>query len=83
MPLPIAHSAAGLAGYLAFEKRDLKSHPKQELLLGLCLFLANLPDLDFIPGLLIGEPGKKISSAGIDNQEKARVFFRASVFIGK
>ena len=32
---------------------------KQELfLLVLCLFLANLPDLDFIPGLLIGEPGR-------------------------
>ena len=59
MPLPIAHSAAGLAGYVAFKKRDPDSPAKQELfLLGLCLFLANLPDLDFIPGFLCGEPGR-------------------------
>ena len=59
MPLPIAHSAAGVAGYISFKKRNLDSPTKQEwLLLGLCLFLANLPDLDFIPGFLCGEPGK-------------------------
>ena len=59
MPLPIAHSAAGLAGYVAFKKRNPDSPAKQELfLLGLCLFLANLPDLDFIPGFLCGEPGR-------------------------
>jgi inner membrane protein len=59
MPLPIAHSAAGLAGYVAFKKRNPDSPRKQELfLLGLCLFLANLPDLDFIPGFLCGEPGR-------------------------
>jgi len=59
MPLPIAHSAAGLAGYVAFKKANLDSLPKQELfLLGLCLFLANLPDVDFIPGFLCGEPGR-------------------------
>ena len=59
MPLPIAHSVAGLAGYVAFKKRNPDSPPKQELfLLGLCLFLANLPDLDFIPGFLCGEPGR-------------------------
>jgi inner membrane protein len=59
MPLPIAHSAAGLAGYVAFKKANPDSPPKQELfLLGLCLFLANLPDLDFIPGFLCGEPGR-------------------------
>jgi len=59
MPLPIAHSAAGLAGYFAFKKRSSDSPPIQELfLLGLCLFLANLPDLDFIPGFLCGEIGR-------------------------
>jgi len=59
MPLPIAHSAAGLAGYVAFKKRNPDSPAKQELfLLGLCLFLANLPDVDFIPGFLCGEPGR-------------------------
>ncbi|OEU84248.1 MAG: hypothetical protein BA873_13960 [Desulfobulbaceae bacterium C00003063] len=59
MPLPIAHSAAGLAGYVAFKKANPDSPPKQEILvLGLCLFLANLPDLDFIPGFLCGDPGR-------------------------
>ena len=59
MPLPTAHSAAGLAGYFAFKKRSSDSPPRQELfLLGLCLFLANLPDLDFIPGFLCGDPGR-------------------------
>ena len=55
----MAHSAAGLAGYVAFKKANPDSPPKQELfLLGLCLFLANLPDLDFMPGFLCGEPGR-------------------------
>ena len=59
MPLPIAHSATGIAGYLVFKKRTLDSPPKQELfLLGLCLFLANLPDLDFVPGFLCADPGR-------------------------
>ena len=59
MPLPIAHSAAGVAGYLAFRKETPDSSPRQELFLfGLSLFLANLPDLDFIPGFLCGEPGR-------------------------
>ena len=59
MPLPIAHSAAGLAGYVAFKKANPDSPPKQEIfVLGLCLFLANLPDLDFIPGFLCGDPGR-------------------------
>ncbi len=59
MPLPIAHSAAGLAGYLAFRKRTPTIPAKQELfLLGSCLFLANLPDLDFVPGFLCCEPGR-------------------------
>jgi hypothetical protein len=54
MPLPIAHSAAGLAGYLVFRKKNPDSSLKHELfLVGLCLFLANLPDLDFIPGFYV------------------------------
>jgi inner membrane protein len=59
MPLPIAHSAAGLASYLAFENKDSKSTKKEELyLLGTCLLLANLPDLDFLPGFIIGNIGE-------------------------
>ncbi len=59
MPLPIAHSAVGLAGYLAFRKKSLDSTTKRELLLlGVCLFLANSPDLDFLAGLLCGSLGR-------------------------
>ena len=59
MPLPIAHSAAGLSGYFLFRKYNVDGTRKYEwLLLGLCLFLANLPDLDFVPGFFCGEPGK-------------------------
>jgi inner membrane protein len=59
MPLPFAHSAAGLAGYLAFRNKDLNSAKNEELyLFGACLFLANLPDLDFLPGFIMGSIGK-------------------------
>ncbi len=59
MPLPIAHSAAGLAGYLAFRNNNSDSPLREELLLlVLCVFLSIAPDLDFIPGFLFGEPGK-------------------------
>jgi len=59
MPMPIAHSATGLAGYFTFKKNNLDRLQKQELLLlGLSIFLANLPDLDFMIGFLCGEPGK-------------------------
>jgi len=59
MPMPIAHSAAGIAGYIAFRKNNPGSPPRQELLLlCLCAFLAIAPDLDFIPGFLYGKPGR-------------------------
>jgi inner membrane protein len=58
MPLPIAHSAAGLAGYLIFKKNEQSVNKRQELaFIGMCLFLANLPDLDFVPGFIIGDIG--------------------------
>jgi membrane-bound metal-dependent hydrolase YbcI (DUF457 family) len=59
LPLPIAHSAAGFASYLAFARcagSGLASR-KTALLAGLALFAANLPDLDFVPGILTGQPG--------------------------
>jgi hypothetical protein len=58
MPLPTTHSAAGVAGYLVFKKQHPHGSLKKEgFLLGLCLFLANFPGLDFMPGFLCGEPG--------------------------
>lgn len=60
MPLPIAHSAAGLASYILF--RDTKARaPKHSTSIGLAItaiVVANFPDLDFLPGLLIGKPGE-------------------------
>jgi len=59
MPLPIAHSAAGIASYLLFAKRDLEHSRRRRILLGLVFVaLANGSDLDFIPGILIGEPNR-------------------------
>jgi inner membrane protein len=59
MPLPIAHSAAGLAAYLAFRK-DLRGMTTREelFLAGSCIILANLPDLDFLPGFLVGQANR-------------------------
>lgn len=56
MPSPIAHSAAGLAIYIA-SRDNFETRPfgLRDMLLGAyCAFLANLPDLDFVPGIFIG-----------------------------
>ena len=59
MPFPIAHSAAGVATYFALKKDHFANLPTQEkYFLFWCILLANLPDFDFIPGLLLSEPGK-------------------------
>jgi membrane-bound metal-dependent hydrolase YbcI (DUF457 family) len=65
MPMPIAHGAAAVAIYLAFRPR-IASAPGVHhgvpdgkswwLAPTACLFLAVMPDLDFIPGLLRGQP---------------------------
>lgn len=59
MPMPIAHAATGVAVYLAL-KGD--KHPRKPegrwLLLAVCLLLALLPDADFLPGMLLGEPNR-------------------------
>jgi len=53
LPTPVGHSLAGLAITLASgELRERKHWPAA---LGL-IALANLPDADFLPGYLIGEP---------------------------
>lgn len=60
MPMPIAHGAAGMAIYLAFRPRFASAGgvPRGTgwLLPAACLFLAVMPDLDFLPGLLRGQP---------------------------
>jgi inner membrane protein len=47
---PIGHSLAGLAALTAAPR-----HPVRPLLL-LAVVMANAPDLDFLPGILVGRP---------------------------
>lgn len=49
MATPLGHSLAGYA--VAFRSRRRDYH-----LIGLCIVMANAPDLDFLPGLLLGSP---------------------------
>lgn len=51
MPLPLLHAAAGYAVYHAAQK----GNPDWKLAAG-CILLANAADLDFIPGILVGQP---------------------------
>jgi inner membrane protein len=61
MPSPVGHTLAGLCGYL-FARR---SQPLQKKFnsspvhwqLVIYAFLANLPDIDVIPGIFLGNPG--------------------------
>src|SRR5262245_54941407 len=46
----------GAAGYLSYEAVR-KDGPRRLLLLAGAVILANGPDLDFLPGLLVGQPG--------------------------
>jgi len=52
MPSPVGHSLAGLCGYMVARNR-VDARVRGWLLLG-AVILANLADLDFLPGLLAG-----------------------------
>lgn len=52
MPTPIGHSLAGYTIYLASQRKE--SDKIRYLIL--CIFLASLPDLDYLPGFLVGYP---------------------------
>jgi len=54
LPSPVGHSLAGLCGFLLAQKYVV---PRRRgwLLVG-SVVIANLPDLDFLPGLLLGNP---------------------------
>ena len=51
MPLPLLHAAAGYAVYHATKK---ETHDWK--MAAACIALANAADLDFIPGILVGNP---------------------------
>ena len=52
MPTPVAHT---LAGYIVSQFTPKTKHISLSSLV-LVLFMANAPDLDFLPGLLVGKP---------------------------
>ncbi len=53
MPLPIGHALAGIAFQQARPGFFFKNRWGDALFF---MFLANLPDLDFLPGLILGRP---------------------------
>lgn len=53
MPLPIAHS---LMGYTLAESSSVRLTKSFWLDVLILMFLANLPDIDFLPGYLVGRP---------------------------
>ena len=70
MSSPFGHS---IAGYIvdAFEPKTLKVHSVKRLFL--YVFMANIPDLDFIPGFLMGRPN--LLHHGISHSLGAAVLF--------
>lgn len=55
MPSPLGHSLMGCIIYKAMT-RPVDLHGWQHIIL--YLFVANAPDLDFIPGFLVGDPNR-------------------------
>jgi hypothetical protein len=53
MPLPVAHALVGGAVCVAADRDGDKASWQR---LGLAVLLANAADLDFLPGLLVGDP---------------------------
>lgn len=54
MPSPVGHTLAGLCGYVVAQGHVAPD--RRGWLLTGSVVLANLPDLDFLPGLLLGDP---------------------------
>lgn len=52
MPSPVAHS---LTGYLIYQATGKSAEVPRWRFMILCLIVANAPDLDFIPGLFVGD----------------------------
>ena len=55
MPSPIGHSLVGLIVFHYFKQKNLKW---SFLSIVLVILVSNLPDFDFIPGILLGEPNR-------------------------
>src|ERR1041385_6780612 len=55
VPSPVGHSIAGLIAYQVAPEIDGLARRQ---VIALYLFAANAPDLDFLPGLLVGDPNR-------------------------
>ena len=55
MPTTLAHAVVGLA---AEKAQPARFFPSTLAELAMVAVLANLPDIDFLPGLLVGDPGR-------------------------
>jgi inner membrane protein len=55
LPSPIGHSLIGLIVFSRFKNKSLKWNV---YLIFLVIFVSNLPDLDFLPGIVLGEPNR-------------------------
>jgi len=58
MPLPIAHSMMGYAIAEVAEAANVRLTNKKWFNVSIFVTLANLPDIDFLPGFLLGEPNR-------------------------
>ena len=57
MPSPVGHGIMGWAVYRASRREGVRPAPGPAWLL-FCLLAANAPDLDFVPGLIVGDPNR-------------------------
>ncbi len=79
MPSPVGHSLAGWV-IASFRSRSLK--PVNLKRIGLYAFIANAPDLDFIPGAMMGQPN--LYHHGISHSIGAGLLFAgAAAFVIK
>jgi inner membrane protein len=53
MPTPIGHA---MAGYLVYRAGGAYKRADNRPLLALCLLMAVIPDIDFLPGIFYGQP---------------------------
>ena len=53
MATSLGHS---LAGYVVYRCSGKTKIPERFILMIICIVMANTPDLDFLPGILIGQP---------------------------
>jgi len=66
-------------GYFIYRVAERRSSEKKWPKLALYLFAANAPDMDFLPGLIVGEPGK--FHHGVSHSFGAAILFGLTVWL--